>query len=629
MKTFSILLSSLLLSAFTGLKAQVVNQDSFEGSNLADFWYENSVPSRAALSNLYAREGSKSIKFFWQQSYYDGNNGSKHAEIEGIYPSMSNRESWYGWSMYFPSTEDGAQVNRNDAESMIHTQWHLRGGGTHPPVTFSGSDGNWGFSYKWGTVNTDEQSAGVSFGARPLDKWVDLVVHVKWSTNGTAKDGLIELWKDGQRLLSKNNVAVGFGDSGGKGWPYFKIGIYHYTGKANGRKVIHYDAVRHGYASASYADVAPRGGTANSAPVASFTATPPTGPAPLVVHFDATASRDPGGSIATYGWSFGDGTTASGATATHTYATAGTYVATLTVTDNVGATGSADKTIAVTPASDFLIEERFNASPAPFTTAGGTWSVTGGKYALTNPVNGTEANGNGNVAVHNTVIPGNFKLTAQGSATASDGSFDDFSVLFNYQDNNNYYYASFNESNDGATNGIFKKAAGVVTQLADFTALSTAGTTHAVTIEKTGSTLRVSQGTSVLATATDATFAGGKVGFGSRNNGATFDDLVVGPGTGGVATLRKEAPPQAPSHLPREATNPYPNPTSGRITLDLDAEWLGADLTVISASGKPILTRKYAGKEAALDLSGQPGGTYVVTARKGKRAWQRQIVLTK
>lgn len=35
-------------------------------------------------------------------------------------------------------------------------------------------------------------------------------------------------------------------------------------------------------------------------------------------------------------WSFGDGTSASGSTATHVYADQGTYQVTLTVTDGMG-----------------------------------------------------------------------------------------------------------------------------------------------------------------------------------------------------------------------------------------------------------------------------------------------------
>jgi PKD repeat protein len=56
--------------------------------------------------------------------------------------------------------------------------------------------------------------------------------------------------------------------------------------------------------------------------------------------FDATASSDPDGSVASYSWDFGDGTHATGATATHGYAAAGSYTVTLTVTDNGGAVSS-------------------------------------------------------------------------------------------------------------------------------------------------------------------------------------------------------------------------------------------------------------------------------------------------
>ncbi|RNC69397.1 MAG: PKD domain-containing protein [Desulfuromonadales bacterium] len=52
------------------------------------------------------------------------------------------------------------------------------------------------------------------------------------------------------------------------------------------------------------------------------------------------SGTDPDGTIASYAWTFGDGTTGSGASVSKTYTTAGTYTATLTVTDNAGATAS-------------------------------------------------------------------------------------------------------------------------------------------------------------------------------------------------------------------------------------------------------------------------------------------------
>ncbi|MDQ6836044.1 MAG: PKD domain-containing protein [Actinomycetota bacterium] len=51
--------------------------------------------------------------------------------------------------------------------------------------------------------------------------------------------------------------------------------------------------------------------------------------------------------MASYDWSFGDGSTGSGATPTHAYSTAGTYTATLTVTDSRGASASASRSLTV------------------------------------------------------------------------------------------------------------------------------------------------------------------------------------------------------------------------------------------------------------------------------------------
>jgi PKD repeat protein len=77
-------------------------------------------------------------------------------------------------------------------------------------------------------------------------------------------------------------------------------------------------------------------------PVADFSADPTTGPAPLLVSFDAGASHDPDGYIAKYEWDFtGDllfeydaGTNP---LAQHEYAAAADYTAYLRVTDNWGA----------------------------------------------------------------------------------------------------------------------------------------------------------------------------------------------------------------------------------------------------------------------------------------------------
>src|SRR5207247_6217513 len=69
-------------------------------------------------------------------------------------------------------------------------------------------------------------------------------------------------------------------------------------------------------------------------------------PVPLAVTANASGSSDPDGTIASYKFDFGDGTIVgpqSGSTATHTYA-AGTWTCSVVVTDNGGATGTAERT---------------------------------------------------------------------------------------------------------------------------------------------------------------------------------------------------------------------------------------------------------------------------------------------
>lgn len=85
----------------------------------------------------------------------------------------------------------------------------------------------------------------------------------------------------------------------------------------------------------------------NTPPVADFTRSPSFGRSPLAVFFNAEASHDPDGSIAAHEWSFGDGTTEFGETATHTYEVAGTYSAKLIVTDDRGARDSTVRMIVV------------------------------------------------------------------------------------------------------------------------------------------------------------------------------------------------------------------------------------------------------------------------------------------
>jgi PKD repeat protein len=75
-----------------------------------------------------------------------------------------------------------------------------------------------------------------------------------------------------------------------------------------------------------------RTATAPAAPVASFTASPTSGPAPLAVQFTDTST----GSPTSWTWNFGDGTSSTSQHPSHTYTAAGTYTVSLTVANAIG-----------------------------------------------------------------------------------------------------------------------------------------------------------------------------------------------------------------------------------------------------------------------------------------------------
>jgi PKD repeat protein len=104
----------------------------------------------------------------------------------------------------------------------------------------------------------------------------------------------------------------------------------------------------------------------NQSPTAVLTTNVSSGVAPLAVTFSGAGSSDADGSITSYVWSFGDGTTATGVSTSKTYSTPGTYNTTLTVKDNLGASASVSKSITATapPVTTVNAPTNFYASTA-------------------------------------------------------------------------------------------------------------------------------------------------------------------------------------------------------------------------------------------------------------------------
>ena len=154
---------------------------------------------------------------------------------------------------------------------------------------------------------------------------------------------------------------------------------------------------------------------ANELPRASFTVVCTA----LTCTFDGSTSSDPDGTIESYAWNFGDGTGASGVTATHTYAHAGTFAVSLTVTDHIGATSVQQSAMTVSnpsnpmhigdldgvrtnqksswTASVTVTIHNANHSPVPGATVNGAWSIGGTGSCTTD--------GSGQCILSRTTIP--------------------------------------------------------------------------------------------------------------------------------------------------------------------------------------------------------------------------------
>lgn len=174
-------------------------------------------------------------------------------------------------------------------------------------------------------------------------------LRVRFDVHGTSLDG--KVWPVTGSEPATAQASITDATIGGAG----AVGLRFYTGSGTTSLPTH--ASVDNFQVAPYTD----GVLENQAPVARFDATPTS----WRLAVDAAASSDDG-SITAYAWNFGDGSTATGRTADHTYAANGTYTVTLTVTDDRGATGTLAKTVTVANATPTAA---FSATPAERTLA--------------------------------------------------------------------------------------------------------------------------------------------------------------------------------------------------------------------------------------------------------------------
>ena len=149
----------------------------------------------------------------------------------------------------------------------------------------------------------------------------------------------------------------------------------HLTATASTRGLWKFDGETSNDASASAANGSLQGGAVYSTdvpigaggggqlPVAVANG-PYTAQLGQAVSLSSSGSFDPDGTISSYHWNFGDGTSANTANVSHTYQSSGLFTATLTVTDNAGLRNSATASVTITGASEARLD--------PLNQTGGT-----------------------------------------------------------------------------------------------------------------------------------------------------------------------------------------------------------------------------------------------------------------
>ncbi|MCF6746253.1 hypothetical protein E9529_18635 [Blastococcus sp. KM273128] len=209
---------------------------------LPDPWDEvhSLRPEAQGLTAENAYPGSSRTAFFTVHpgdTGWNGTTGTLRSEVRdsiadsgGVQPGD---EQYWAWSTFFPADHDWDERG----QFLIFTQWHQTVNSGNPNVHFwSDVREHLMVDVRGGTggrVAGDAQYVE-TFDLGPIDKgaWNDLTVRFVWSPDPAV--GLVEVWHQGEKVLSENAATLYTGQS-----VYIKQGIYSAAGTARSHYLQH------------------------------------------------------------------------------------------------------------------------------------------------------------------------------------------------------------------------------------------------------------------------------------------------------------------------------------------------------------------------------------------------------
>ena len=302
-------------SGATSCPATGANYVPYQQNILAGVWYDNSAASpSAATGTQLAQEAVKAAAHFGNTA--TGSNRYTYYVI--LSPHGTNPDNYQsptqGYCAWHDYTGDGYGVTAPGGDIAFSNQPYNMDVGSSCGVNFvnSGSAGQLdGYTmtlgHEWHEMMSDQFPAG---------GWTN---HTGGTYNGQEN--------------SDECAWIAAGQAGGAANIAFSTGTF--TEQASWSNDTGACAISHPIVDHS-------GGGTNNPPTANFSFVTSS----LTATF-TDSSTDSDGTIASHSWNFGDGSTSTATNPSHTYAAAGTYSVSETVTDNGGATGSVTKSVSV------------------------------------------------------------------------------------------------------------------------------------------------------------------------------------------------------------------------------------------------------------------------------------------